>query len=83
MQYSLLTGVEPFYKLCNDDAVSELILSGQDPPVDERWSIHPAERSLANLQRDMRASNPLDRPEIKEVVQRLHEIVVENHGFEN
>ena len=81
-QYSLLTGVEPFYKFCEDDNISELILSGQNPPVDARWTIHAAERSLADLQRAMREFAPLDRPDIEQVVQRLQDTLIENQDID-
>jgi len=72
--------VEPFYNFCDEGDLAPLVLSGEYPAVDDRWMIHTAERSLAHLLRTMRAFDPMDRPGIEEVIQRLHETLSENES---
>ena len=79
LQYVLLTGVYPFYELCETDRVKSLVKHGKTVFIDPRWADHSyAEGTLAKIIEPCFAWNPEDRPTMADLVRQLREAVAEN-----
>lgn len=74
----LLTGVEVYFNVCEDEDVRPLVTSGQLSYIDPRWRQRSGyEAALVDLILDMWTRKPRARPDIDHVVARLQAILEE------
>lgn len=70
--------MEPFYDMCSDYPIRQMVTAGHMAPVDEKWRRRSLEEArLADLLPEMWAMDPADRPDIHQVIARLEEILAQ------
>lgn len=78
-QYSLLTGVYPFYDECEEDNVKEMVKDRKIPYFDPKWAERSyAEGELAKITESCFAFEAKDRPTITDLILELRKVVKKN-----